>query len=152
MNTDIKEKMWLRNFKLLVILIVIQLFLFAHKSFAADAQLSGKVVDSLNTPLGNSQIAVKDYSQKTVTTFQTDPTGNYIVQIPPGRYTLTVNSPKGSGVPTLKKTNFIVSKSSNEDIMMSAPSKLSTTQKNFGSLNFLAKYEIGAVALILIGF
>jgi len=157
MNTYSKERDMRLQHKLPLLLILLTLsIVFVPKTFAAYASVTGRIVDSSNTPVTNSQVIVKDAtSQKTVTTIQTDPFGNYNLHVPPGTYNLTVIPPAGSGIPQMTKSNLHISSNTSENITLSASSKFPNSKqgkKGFGTVSTVVLYEILAMILVVAGY
>ena len=100
-------------------IVVFVLFLLIHNvAFAADSQVSGKVVDSNNNPIVNSIVTFANAEGKTVASTSTNMEGTYVLAVPKGTYTILVGGPKGSSIPQSSSVGQIISASTVRDFTL----------------------------------
>jgi hypothetical protein len=124
-----------------LILVFFSLFLISAKaSFAADVNISGKVLDQKNNPVPNSTIVFTTSDGKTVKAVNADFSGSYQVGIPQGKYTIMVSAPKETSAQPVVISNREISSTSNIDFILKTPVP-AVTQKH--SRSFLLSITFG---------
>ncbi|MGH7203432.1 MAG: carboxypeptidase-like regulatory domain-containing protein [Candidatus Levyibacteriota bacterium] len=138
----------------LLFLCIITTSSFVPTVMAADAQFSGKVIDSSGAPVTGSNLRVTNAAtHKEVGNFPTDIAGNYRVQVPQGVYDITVIPPAGSGLSQTSQSHVDVSGNTVKDISLPSVSKSPAPGKNVNNLvpNIIIA-EIIIVILIILGY
>lgn len=131
-----------------VILFFIFTF-FVQTAFAADAQVSGKILDNNNNPVSQGVVVFVDASGKTIGAATSDMEGLYKIAVPTGIYTIFVEGPKGSGLQKITLPNNKISSAAILDFTLTAP--VSPAAKKPTILQSLMPVIIGIVVVFFVG-